>query len=440
MRLSLRHRLMIPLGVLLLADAAATAWAARVAAREAEARIRSQLVRVVQTLTEPPTFPLTPRVLEQMRGFSGAEFVLVKRGGETTGTFSRPGGFAPSRDDTHWTVDGETYRVERVALPENHPNAGGTLYVGYPESAQRSAVRDAMRPAIISGGAIAVVAVILAWLGSRFVGRLRDLERQTRRIAEGDFRTVPPSEGRDELGDLARSIQEMARRLEGYQAELQRTERLRVLGEFSGGLAHQLRNAAAGARLAVQLYLGDLRAAASPSDPDREPLEVALRQLARIESNLRQFLSLGKPAPTDMKPCDWTEILDTAVRLLQPQCRHAGIELAWSKPAPVGRNGDATLLGHLFGNLIGNAIDAAGPGGRVEVLWLGDAVEVIDSGSGPPPQIAGRLFEPFVTGRDQGIGLGLAVARQAAEAHGCEITWERREGKTVFRVGFEGSK
>jgi len=433
MRLSLRYRVLIPLGLLLLADATATAWAARVSARDAEERIRIQLARVAHTLTEPPTFPLTPRVLEQMKGLSGAEFVLEKRTGETISTFPQaPSTKAPN--DGTWNVGGEAYRVERLQLPDNHPNAGSLLWVCYPESARRTAVRDAVRPAIISGVAMGFAAILLAWIGARLVGRIRTLEQRTRRIARGDFQTPPRENRRDELDELAGSIREMAEKLAEYQTALQQTERLRVLGQFSGGLAHQLRNAAAGARLAVQLYLSDFNG--QVIGMDREPLEVALRQLARIESNLQQFLSLGKPAPPDMQPCDWIEILDTAVKLLHPQCRHAGIELVWQKPEAVVRPGDPTLLGHLFGNLIGNAVDAAGPGGRVEVRWLGDAVEVIDSGSGPPPEIAERLFEPFVTGRDQGIGLGLAVAKQAADAHGGTITWERRGAATVFRAEF----
>ena len=72
----------------------------------------------------------------------------------------------------------------------------------------------------------------------------------------------------------------------------------------------------------------------------------------------------------------------------------------------------------------------------MEVCWLGNVLEVNDTGPGPPPDIAERLFEPFVTGRDQGIGLGLAVAQQAAKAHGGTITWERRGELTVFRVEF----
>jgi signal transduction histidine kinase len=241
----------------------------------------------------------------------------------------------------------------------------------------------------------------------------------------------------------------MARRLAEYQDEQQRSERLRLLGQFSGGLAHQLRNAAAGAKLAVELFLAE-----NPS-ADPEPLRVALRQLARIESNLRQFLDLGKPPAGVRQPCDLVRLIDQAVSLLKPQCQHAGTELRWWDKPPTAAviPGDPIQLGHLFGNVIGNAVEAAGPAGTVDVKLFptpfdsdglripqtGYAVEVIDSGPGPPADIGARLFEPFVTGKEEGIGLGLAVAKQAAESHGGRISWERRDGRTVFRIDLPAS-
>ncbi|MBN9120378.1 MAG: sigma 54-interacting transcriptional regulator, partial [Planctomycetes bacterium] len=172
---------------------------------------------------------------------------------------------------------------------------------------------------------------------------------------------MPVSGGADELRDLCESVNDMARRLAAFQDELQRSERLRVLGQFSGGLAHQLRNAAGGARLAVELFLAENPTA------DPEPLRVALRQLARIESNLKQFLALGKPPAGQWKPCDLSELIDQAVSLLKPQCQHAGTTVVWDRPAPCVISGDATALSHLFGNVIGNAVEAAGPGGTVDV-------------------------------------------------------------------------
>ena len=89
--------------------------------------------------------------------------------------------------------------------------------------------------------------------------------------------------------------------------------------------------------------------------------------------------------------------------------------------------------------MIANGVEAAGPGGWVEVRWGVAAddrafVEVRDSGPGPTPDVAARLFEPFVTGKREGVGLGLAVARQVAEAHGGAIRWTREAGCTCFRV------
>ena len=116
------------------------------------------------------------------------------------------------------------------------------------------------------------------------------------------------------------------------------------------------------------------------------------------------------------------------------------IDLRWVPgAAPTAVEGDAGQLGHLFLNLVTNGIEAAGPGGWVEVRLREDSgdkavVEVIDSGPGPAPEVAERLFEAFVTGKKEGVWLGLAVARQVAQAHGGSLRWGREDGHTCFTV------
>jgi signal transduction histidine kinase len=452
MRLSLRYRLLVPLTLLLIGDAAATAWAATAVANAVERRLASQQWAVARTLTESrSTFRLTERVLEQMKGFSGAEFLFVPQSGAAESTFLEPKppppadvpAVSPSPADEEPTlgklveIEGQEYRCLRLSLRAPHPNSGGNLYIFYPESLRRTAVRDTVRPLLILGGFGGLIAVALASaFGSGLVRRIRDVETRTRLIAGGDFRPMPVPAANDELRDLCQSVNDMAHRLAGFQEELQRNERLRVLGQFSGGLAHQLRNAAAGAKLAVELFLAENAA----TDP--EPLRVALRQLARIETNLRQFLDLGKPPARLSQPCDLAKLIDQSVSMLEPQCRHTNTTLVWKLPAEPGTIvGDPAQLSHLLGNVIGNAVEAAGPGGTVDVRvmaakqeggsWI---IEVADTGPGPPSALSSRLFEPFVTGKQEGIGLGLAVAKQVAEAHGGQISWQRREGRTVFTI------
>ncbi len=448
MRLSLRYRLLLPLALLLLGDAAATAWVASNAARNAERRLAKQQWATARALTEPPFFPLTEPVLRKMQNFSGAEFLFTHPTAPSQSTFREPKPAPPADvptaeqpqdDEEHTlgppvTVAGQEYRCLRLPLKAPHPNAGGNLYIFYPESLRREAVADAVRPLLILGGAGGLIAVALAFaFGSRLVRRVRDLDARTRLIAAGDFRPMLVPAANDELRDLCEAVNDMARRLAAFQDELQQSERLKLLGQFSGGLAHQLRNAAAGAKLAVELFLTE-----NPS-ADPEPLRVALRQLARIEANLKQFLALGKPPSGERVPCDLGHLIDQAVSLLKPQCQHAGTTIAWESPsAPCALSGDPTALSHLLGNIIGNALEATGPGGAVEIRIRTEdkqhRIEVIDTGPGPPPEIAGKLFDPFVTGKEQGVGLGLAVAKQAAELHGGTIVWERRDGKTVFTI------
>jgi signal transduction histidine kinase len=226
--------------------------------------------------------------------------------------------------------------------------------------------------------------------------------------------------------------QRLESRVTQLQESLQKTERMRLLGEVSGGLAHQLRNGVAGAKLAVQLH------ARSCANGDRDALDVARRQLARIEADLDRFLDMGRDLPR--RPCRLVEMIEEAVDLLRPRCRHADVQVCWEPPPadPVVL-GDPGRLGHVIVNLLTNAVEAAGPGGQVEVtvdqVPEGPCVvEVWDSGRGPNPALARRLFQPFVTGRADGIGLGLFVARQAVEEHGGRLDWRREPNRTCFRV------
>jgi signal transduction histidine kinase len=320
-----------------------------------------------------------------------------------------------------------------VVIRGPSPNAGAVVYVFYPESLLEEAIADAQRPSLL-GLAFGLLAVGLTFgIGQRLVGRIRALERRTRQIAAGDFSPMPLPRAADELRDLTASVNEMGDRLARLQQAVQTTERVRLTGQLATGLAHQLRNSATGAKLAVQVYLAD------HPDGDTEALAVTLRQLTLMEANLRRFIDLGRPGAGKRESVSLPALLTDVVELYRPRCKHAGIELRWGPgPPDVHIEGDAGQLGDLFANLVGNAVDAVGSGGEVAVT-LNDSpqrltIEVSDTGPGPPADVTARLFEPFVTGKPEGIGLGLAVARHAAEAHGGRIAWRRDEGRTVFRV------
>ncbi len=444
MRWSIRFRLFVPLGLLLLGVVGISAWSAIASARQAEERIARKNHGVTQTLAVAGITP-NKRILNQMKGLSGAEYLHIDADGNRESTFADPRIYLPpeilaqpadegSADQLGLPIDVEGQRYLCRRLPER---SGGTYFIFYPEASLNEAIRDAIRPALVFGLGGGLAAVFLMFLiGQGLVRRIRALERRTRQIAAGDFSPMPLPRQNDELRDLAHSVNEMADRLARLQETVQKTERLRLLGQVSSGLAHQLRNAVTGARLAVQLHASEC------PKRDDESLQVTLRQLDLMEANLRRFMDIGKTEPQQRSRCSVNEIIDEVLSLVQPQCRHAGVDIRFiPSPLPINLDGNSGQLRDLFLNLIGNAIEAAGPRGTVEVrsaINQGNPpsaiFEVSDTGPGPPPEIIARLFEPFVTGKPEGVGLGLAVSRQAAKAHGGDITWNREDGKTVFRV------
>ena len=214
MRLSLRYRLLLPLALLLAGDAAATAWAANIAARNAERQLAEQQWAIAHTLTEPrSTFPLTKPILEQMKGFSGAEFLFVPAGAvraESSPRFqtqlSRPTSAVSSRQS--WRRTCTSARRSRSAGANTAAcgdaaravpgSPGATSTSSTPSRSARPRFATPCGRLLVLGGLGGLLAVALAVaFGSRLVRRVRDLDARTRLIAAGDFRPMPvPESGR----------------------------------------------------------------------------------------------------------------------------------------------------------------------------------------------------------------------------------------------------
>jgi signal transduction histidine kinase len=447
MRWRLRYQLLVPLLVLVLGVAGVGWWQASAAATYAHEAIEKRVRSVASNYVgeDSNNYPLDRQILLQMKRLSGADYVLVPREGPSWTTLETPPETLPPADQVgdNWQtlqlgppilVGGTRYLSSGIRL-SRPPRKGEILYILYPESLLRDALREAIQPVVILGGFAGLAAVGVALgLGARLGRRIHELERQTRRIAAGDFSPMPVPGHNDEIRDLTVSINEMAQRLAQFQETALKTERLRLLGQVGGGLAHQLRNGLAGAKLALQLFLRE-----SDGQVDCSALDVALRQLTLQESHLQRFLQLGRAESPRREPVALTEVIEQALALVEPRCRHAGIQLEWCDPGPSPIvQGDGGQLGQVLLNLLGNAIDAAGSDGtvavRLNVSGGRVVLDVLDTGPGPSPEVAARLFEPFATGKPEGIGLGLAVARQVIEAHGGRIGWSREGDRTCFRI------
>lgn len=444
MRYPIRSQILFILAATLVATIVVTSVAAALLnARRAEREIRQELERIIEVV-QASAFPLTNNTLRQMQGLSGAEFVLTDLAGAQ---ISASRDFkdlkklrelspdaAPSGLGAPVTIDGAPY-FQRTVRVFNGPTRQPTLlHVLCPEANRLAAQREAFYPPLLAGMLGAVLALALSTILSRRIARpITSLATRMRYLSESGAPRMPLPERDDEIRDLVVTANAFSARIADLMATIRRNERLSVLGQLAGGIAHQLRNAAGGARLAVQLH------ARACHDDDRESLDNALRQLNLIEEQIGSLLSVGKPSPPRIAQFDLSELVDDVAGLVRPMCLHRGISLARAGvDEPVGLTGDRAQLRQAVLNLALNAIDAAErmvtlnllvPAGERHAI-----LEIIDDGPGIDPVIAEHLFEPFVTGKAEGIGLGLAVVRQIAEAHDAEISYERREGETVFAL------
>jgi two-component system sensor histidine kinase FlrB len=214
------------------------------------------------------------------------------------------------------------------------------------------------------------------------------------------------------------------------QQELQRHQRLTAMGEMAARLAHQLRTPLATA----MLYTSHLTKPAL-ADADRMRFaDKALARLRHLEQLIRDMLSFVKGEAGGREPVEISSLLAELRQVIEPQAAQRGLSFALDD-----RSGAVAVLGHrkdLTGvliNLLENAMQACGEGGRVAVRAerSGREVKILveDNGRGIPEELHERLFEPFFTTRTEGTGLGLAIVRNVVEAHGGRVEMRSAPGR-----------
>ena len=444
---SIRNQILIPIVAIQgVAVATLAVTSATLAARRMERQVVDRLNGVVEALGHA-NFPYTPSVLAKMRGLSGAHFAAYdERGRVAEATLpalrSLPTGEWSGRSTDRLeslgdspTLDLGGTRYFAASLRNAGGSRGSSLLVLYPETSWRQARREAATaPLVVGLGALAMMVGVTGWIARRIGRRVRRVRRQLSRIAAGDFEGFDPGPFDDEVADLSRSVNRMSEQLREMRRTIRQSERTRVLAQFAAGLAHQLRNSLTGARMSVQLH-----ARRFPPPEGDEALNVAIRQLAMTEEQVKGLLSLGRVEQSPPELCDARQLLEDVASLVSPTCQHARVTLHQQPAeAPLAFLAERSSLRAAVLNLALNAIEAAGAGGvvRLSALLIEDKVtiEVADTGPGPPPELANHLYEAFVTGKREGVGLGLALARQVAEGQGGRLDWDRLDGVTTFRL------
>ena len=244
----------------------------------------------------------------------------------------------------------------------------------------------------------------------------------------------PPKRGAPEFESLRLAVREMADALEaGRDRELE-AERLRAFREVARRVAHEIKNPLTAMRIAVdQVRRTDGR----PEDRTATALEVLEAETDRLERLAREFSDFGRMPEGPAAQVDLVELLQELSRAAVPP----GVTVALHASDRQMMSGHYEPLRRAFSNLLRNAAEAMAGNGTIDVTVTGgpDGVvaTVADHGPGVPAELRGHVFEPYVTTKPDGTGLGLALVRQTVEAHRGAITLsETPGGGATFQLTF----
>ncbi|MBA3916704.1 MAG: HAMP domain-containing protein [Acidobacteriales bacterium] len=330
--------------------------------------------------------------------------------------------------------------------------------------------RDMAFYTILAMIAVAILSWLFVW---RVVGSpIAELEDGTERLSKGELGYQLDVKAKDEIGDLAQSFNDMSlqlqaanqeivawnrtleERVEHKTRELKRAhdhvlhvEKMASIGKLAAIVAHEVNNPLSGILTYAKLIKKWVERGETNTEPKHgeaiQCLELIAGESRRCGELIKNLLTFSRTAPINLQPTDIVEVIRRALMLVQHQLEMSGVQVQTDFAAGLPLlQCDPAQIEQVLLALIMNAVDAMPKGGN---LWITSRlaeddelqIEVRDDGSGIPRDILSQIFEPFLTTKEvgKGVGLGLAISRGIMERHGGKIEVQSEVGEgTTFTL------
>ncbi len=439
-RLRLRYRILIPFALVALVATAATAYVTlRVAVRAVESRVQKQIVSAA-VLVGQGDFALNPIVLRSVKAIAGGEVITFDASGAVlASTLDGPDpalvqsvlGAAPKPP----VGNGDEAVLGQIACADGPCYVAYRRVASYPNTqvAVVTATSELRTATTTVSRAIAVAALLslTAMIGvSQYIARrisqpLDALVRFTNEVADGAGDRRAPV-GADEVGRLGLAFNEMLTRLDQSRNALVQSEKLGLAGLIAARVAHDIRNPLSSIKMQTQLLKARVR-----GDAEQKTLAAILHDIGTVEAVIRDLLELARPGAVTLKPERLNDVVRQVIDQLAPQLtyRKIGVEMDFASTLPPMLL-DAERLKQALLNVVVNAADAMTAGGTLRVQTRLDdstaVIDVCDDGVGVDPAILDRVFDPFVSTKRDGVGLGLVNTKAVVESHGGRVALSPR--------------
>lgn len=329
---------------------------------------------------------------------------------------------------------------------------------------------------LLAGCSLAGLALL--YMGYRLHSRhvvkpLKGLATAAGQVASGNLGIRVASGSRTEIGQLHAAFNTMVERLQAHEeellalnrslehkvrertdaletahADLMRYEKMALLGQIATSVNHEVRTPLNTLSMNMQLIkrlFEDSRAGIAHERRTRQDellsrIDLVDREVQRVSDMLEEFVRYARLTPPELKEADLNQVLAYVAEIVAEQAKQTGVSLRFSpaEPTPLARV-DVNKLTQVLVNLCTNALHAMPSGGELglTVNSLADQVEVTvaDTGMGIPAADMDKIFRPFFTSKDAGLGFGLAIAQRIVEDHGGRISCQSQVGQgTVFTI------
>jgi signal transduction histidine kinase len=335
-------------------------------------------------------------------------------------------------------------RVMEIEVPiyvEGSSTKWGSIKIGLSLEEMRKEERQTRLMLILIGCAGLLIGVGGAALLARRVTRPLDkLVDGTVKISKGDFSQTIDIDSQDEIGELAKSFNDMSqqlqltrKRMEAANRRLIQAEKLASIGRISASIAHEIRNPLTSVKLNIQKVMESQGLA----DLDKEHLDISQEGIGHIENFIKELLNFTRVADLELNYFSVEQIVDESVKMIRNTLKLKDVQLikkVQERLPQVLVDGDK--IRQVLLNILHNACEAVDNGGKITIILSllrgrrGQKVRIriCDDGPGIPKKDRENIFEPFYTTKSTGIGLGLANARKIIVQHKGTIHASENEG------------